>query len=327
MFGLVLALLFGLDGPLYDDPAADRLVRQAMQTTYDLQLDEARGFARTLESRFPDHPAGFTLYAETYWWEAMMDPTNQAVEDAYERAQKIAVQKGESALNAGKYPKLEVTAYLASSHGSRARFLVTQRGVSWGAMRAGMKAHGYAEKVFAMDKFYYDIYVGIGAYNYFAGSLPAVIKPFAWLLGARGDKDLGFEQLRTAIEKARYAQTEARIVYYTALLEDKQYAEAFRVIEKLKSDYKDNFVLYIWVTDWFRRQRKNREGADYFERVFQDQIQRSPLMAKYALFEKAQLQTAHSRKADARRTLERIQAIPGTERLLQKKLEAFRKTL
>ena len=52
---------------------------------------------------------------------------------------------------------------------------------------------------------------------------------------------------------------------------------------------RDNFVLYVWATDWFRQQSKNLEGADYFEKVYKKSMKRSPLMAKYALLEKAQL--------------------------------------
>jgi hypothetical protein len=319
--------LLAFEGPLYDNPAADQLIRRAMVATYNLELNDARAIARTLQTQHPNHPAGFTLAAETFWWEAQMDPGNKTIEDAYYRAQKLAVEKGESALKANNYPRIEIIAYLASTHGSHARFQVTQKGAYFSAMMAGRRAHRYAEEVFSADKSYYDIWVGIGAYNYFAGSLPAVIKPFAWMLGESGDKELGYQQLRTAIEMARYAKTEARIIYYTALLEDKQYAAAFDVLQKLQADYKKNFVLYTWATDWFRRQQKNLQGADYFEKVFAAQVQTSPLMAQYALFEKAQLLAAHARKAEAAQTLDRLKAIPGSDRLLDKKVEAFRKTL
>src|SRR5262249_20853109 len=161
--------------------------------------------------------------------------------------------KADGAVKAGKYYKPEVLAYLASAHGSYARFQVTQKGSYYRAMRAGMRAHKYAEQVYALDKNYYDIYVGLGAFNYFAGTLPSVIKPFAWLLGAHGDKQLGIEQLQTAMQQGRYARTEARIVYYTALLSHEEYVNAFPILEKLIVDYPDNFVLYTWATEWFRQ--------------------------------------------------------------------------
>ena len=325
MFGCLLTLLLAAGNALYEDPAADRLIRTASEATYHLRLDEARAAARELQQRYPDHPAGFLIAAETYWWEAQEDPHNQRIENAYYRAQELAQDKAEAAAKAGGYMKAEVLAYLASAHGSYARFEVTQKESFYHALRAGLRAHKYAEQVYALDKTYYDIYVGLGAFNYFAGTLPSVIKPFAWLFGAHGDKELGVQQLQTAMQKARYSRTEARIVYYTALLSNKEYASAFPILEKLIVDYQDNFVLYVWATEWFREQRKNLEGADYFERMYEKQLNRSAAMAKYALLEKANLQLAHNRRNDAMQTLQRIRGIPGSDPLLSMKLQALEK--
>lgn len=327
MFGFVLPLLLAAIGALYEDPVADGLIRKAMDATYRLDLEQARAAARSLQEMYPDHPAGFLITAETYWWQAQTDPENESIEKAYYRAQELAEQKAESAVKAGKYSKVEVLAYLASAHGSYARFQVTQKEAFFSAMRAGLRAHKYAEQVYLLDKNYYDIYVGIGAFNYFTGTLPGVIKPFAWLIGARGDKELGIQQLQVAMEKARYSRTEARIVYYTALLSNEQYGSAFPVLEKLIADHPDNFVLYAWATEWHREQRKNLEGAEYFERMYGNQIKRSPLMAKYALLEKATLQAAHGRTNDALQTVERIKRISGIDRLLSLKVEALEKEL
>jgi hypothetical protein len=205
---------------------------------------------------------------------------------------------------------------------------VTQKEAYFSALRSGLRAHKYAEEVYAMDKTYYDIYVGTGAFNYFSGSLPAVIKPFAWLIGAKGNRDLGIEQLKTAMTKARYSQTEAKIVYYTAMLSDQNWPEGFRVLEELRRDYPDNFVIYTWITDWYRQQKKNQAGADYFEGIYKSEIKRSPLLAKYSLLEKAQLLQAQKLRDPALQTLERIKSLPGEDdALLAKKLQALEKNI
>jgi len=327
MVSLILSVLLAANTPtfLYQDPATDQAIRRTMQATYNLDLATARKEAQALQAKYPDHPVGYTLMAETYWWEAQTDPGNKTIEDAYYRANEVAVDKAEKALNLKKYPEIEVTAYLASAHGSYARFQVTQKGAFFSAMRAGLRAHGYAERVYQKDPMYYDIWIGIGAFNYFTGSLPSVIKPFAWLIGARGDARLGLEQLRTAIDRARYGQTEARIVYYTALLEDKQYEAAFRVLEKLISDYPNNFALYVWATDWFLRQEKHAEGAVYFEKLHQNQGSRRT--APYALLEKAQLQAAGDRNAEARQTIARICSIAGGDAVLLRRAQALERKL
>jgi predicted Zn-dependent protease len=127
------------------------------------------------------------------------------------------------------------------------------------------------------------------------------------------------------MQKSRYSQAEARIVYYSALLSNKEYPAAFPVLEGLISAYPDNQVLYLWVTEWFREQRKNLEGAEYFEKVYETQLKRSPGMARYALVEKANLQLAHTRKAEALQTIQRIRAIPGADAQLYGKLQALEK--
>lgn len=312
MLGCFLTILIAAGSALYDDPFADRLIRSATDATYHLRLDEARAAARELQQRYPDHPAGYLIMAETYWWNAQADPGNSKIEEAYYKAEKMAERKAEAAGKSGKYYKPEILAYLASAHGSYARFQVTQKEAFFSAMRAGLRAHKYAEQVYALDNEYYDIYVGLGAFNYFSGTLPGVIKPFAWLLGAKGNKDLGVEQLETAMDKARYSRTEARIVYYTALLSNKEYSAAFTILERLMTDYSDNFVLYSWVTEWFRDQRRNLDGAEYFERVYSDQLSRSHTMAMHALLEQANLFIAENHKADALKTLDRVKQMPGS---------------
>jgi hypothetical protein len=327
MLGLVLAFLIlpGTAPALYDDPVADRLVRTVMEATYTLRLDDARAAAKELETRYPDHPAGFVLMAETYWWEAQEDPGNSRIESDYYRIQGLAQQKAESAVKNAKYYRPELLASLAAAHSSYSRFQVTQKEAYLSALRAGLRAHRYAEQAFILDMKYFDVYVGLGAFNYFAGTLPSMIKPFAWLFGAHGDKDLGIEQLRTAMEKAPHSRTEARIVYYSALLSNKEYSRAFPVLEQLMMDYPDNYIFYAWVTEWFREQRQNLEGAEYFERVYQSQVGRSPMMARQALLQKANLQLAHARKADALQTVQRIRSIPEADPLVSRKVQALEK--
>jgi hypothetical protein len=325
MLHVLLAALLLPTPALYEDSVADRLIRSAIEATYMLHLNEARTAAHELQRKYSDHPAGYLIEAETYWWEAQEDPGNKKIADDYYHAQRLARDKAEQAIQSGKYYKPELLAYLASAYGSYARFEVTQKGAYFAALRAGLRAHDFATQVFALDKNYYDIYVGLGAFNYFAGTLPAAIKPFAWLIGASGDKNVGIGQLQTAMEKARYSRTEGRIVYYSALLSNKEYAAAFPILEKLIADYPDNSVLYDWAEEWFREQNKNQEGEDYFERAHERDLNRSPVMAQYALLGKAGLQLAETRKTEAGQTLKRIRAVSHPDPLVSRKIEALEK--
>jgi len=331
MVRLCLALLLAgqAAGPsfIYQDPAADQAIRRAMHATYSLDLVEARKTARTLQKSLPDHPAGFLLDAETYWWEAQTDPTREDIEDEYFRVQDRTVDIAEKALKSKKYPVVEIKAYLASAWGSKARFRLTQDGVGWSTVRDGMHAHGYAEEVYKAAPDYTDILVGIGAYNYFTGKIPGILKPFALLFGARGNAPLGLQQIRTVIEKGRYAQTEARIVLFTALMKDEQYEKSLEVVKQLMADYPGNYTLYPWVTEWHRDQEKFVSGIEYFEKLAAQKQPSSVKLAQYALYEKAVLQSEQRRPADARATLARLKGLAPPDAALARTIRSFESKL
>jgi hypothetical protein len=312
---------------IYQDPAADQAIRHAMNATYNLELVEARKTARSLQRIFPDHPVGFLLDAETYWWEAQVDPTRKDIEEEFFRVQEKTVELGEKALKARKYPEVEIRAYLASAWGSKARFKLTQNGVGWGTVRDGMRAHGYAEDVYKAAPDYTDILVGIGAYNYFTGKVPKVLVPFMILFRAHGNATLGLQQIRTVIEKGRYAQTEARIVLFTALMKDGQYDKSFDVVKGLMADYPGNHALYSWVTEWHQDQEKYAAGIDFFEKLAAQKQPTSVKLAQYALYEKAVLQNLQGRPADSRATLARLKGLAVPEPALDRTIRSFESKL
>jgi hypothetical protein len=331
MRNLVLALLLAIPLPpssfIYENPAADQAIRRAMSATYNLDLIEARRAARSLQTSHPDHPVGFVLEAETYWWEAQIDPTRDDIEDQFFKIQEKAISIGEKALKDKKYPAVEIQGYLASAWGSKARFRLTQSGLGPRTVMDGRTAHNYADEVYRADPKYTDILVGIGAYNYFTGRIPAILKPFAFLLGASGDPVLGLQQLRTAAEKGRYARTEAKIVLFTALMKDGAYADSFKVLQGMMSEYPANHALYAWVTEWYLEQGKKTDGIAYFEKLQTDKLPSSIKLAQYALFQKAILQAENDRNAEALATLKRVRTLGTPEPALSRTVAAMEKAL
>jgi len=312
---------------MYKDPSVDQLIRAAMHANYDLKFDESRKLTNTLQEKFPDHPVGYLLAAECYWWQAQADPDNKEVEKAYYAEQRSAAEKGSEVLKHDKYARIEVLSYLASSYGSLARFQVTRKSAYLSALRAGMKALRYAREVYQMDQEYYDVYTGLGAYNYFTATLPTVIKPFAFLIGVRGQKELGFKQLRIAMGKSRYSQTEARIVYYSVLLEEKRYPDALRLLEGLMEQFPDNFVFYGWASSLFEMQQNFDAGIRYLASIAEHQDDRSPVMAKHALLKKASLEHTAGQDARAQETLRDIRSRQGSDRSIETELQVLeRKT-
>jgi tetratricopeptide (TPR) repeat protein len=312
---------------LYNNATADQLIRAAMAANYNLQFAESQRLTHELQQRYPDHPVGYLLEAEADWWQAQADPTNKEIEKAYYAAQKSAVEHGSQALKENKYARVELLSYLASSYGSLARFQVTRKSAYFSALRAGMKALRNAREVYAIDPDYYDVYTGLGAYNYFTATMPGPIKPFAFLIGVHGDKELGLQQLRQAMEKSRHSRTEAKIVYYSALLQENRYADAFRLLEDLMKEFPDNFIFYHWTRSLFEVQHQTDAGIRYLDALAGRQMDRAPTLSKHALLEEASLEHTAGRDNEAKQTLNRIQSIPGNDRLVQSQMTELEKKL
>ncbi len=87
------------------------------------------------------------------------------------------------------------------------------RNRSWfTAYFSGRKAINNLEKSMKLDPTYYDAYFGLGIYNYFAGTLPSVVKILATIVAIKGNVDKGIEELNIAREKAMFTSDSAKLL-------------------------------------------------------------------------------------------------------------------
>lgn len=251
---------------LYDDSRADALIRHGLKAAYNLEYSVANQDWDELIKLYPEHPAGFVYKAALVWWQALEDRQNKSLKAQYDILTKTAIEKGLAWIQKNPRDKMAL-AYLASAYGNAARFDVTITHSYLSALRNGKKGHKYIEMAHQLDKDFYDAYIGIGSYNYFTGALPAVIKPFAWLLGARGDKNEGLRQLLMAAEKGEYAQTEAKIVLLSVYITEKRWDDYQRQLESLVEEYPLNHVLYMWSANHYNGMRRWDAGIAEFTRI------------------------------------------------------------
>lgn len=234
----------------YEDPQADVIIRRGLQSSYNLEYSVANKDWDELIRLYPDHPAGYVYKAALVWWQAVQDRENKSLQNQFDSLTRTAIEKGSSWLQKKSRDKIAL-AYLASAYGNTSRFDVTVTHNYLSALRNGKKGHKYIEQAHAVDNNFYDTYIGLGSYNYFTGALPGVIKPFAWLLGARGDKNEGIRQLLLAKEKGEYAQTEAKIVLLSVYITEKRWADYEQMLDTLMKEYPLNHVFYMWSSNYF----------------------------------------------------------------------------
>lgn len=270
--GLILFFLFSANIPaqtkyfFYNDARADALIRRGLIHSYNLEYAAALKDWEELVRMYPDHPAGYVYRAALVWWEAVEDHDNKGLQDQFERLNQQAIEKAHAWLQSHPQDKLGL-AYLASAYGNKSRFDVTVTHSYLSALRNGKKAFKYIQMAHDLDKNFYDAYIGLGSYNYFTGALPGVIKPFAWLLGARGDKNEGINQLILAAQKGEYAQTEAKIILLSVYFNEKRWVDYERELEGLMASFPQNHVFYFWASNYYIGMKHWDRGIEEFRKM------------------------------------------------------------
>jgi len=179
---------------------------------YNLDFDKANQNIQQVFAKYPDHPFGHFGNAMVAWARyeyefELSDPVQQ------KKFEKILEESIDGIKRWMKQHPKDPNAYmgLGALYGLRAMFSMRTR--SWvTAYFSGRKAISNLEKSMELDPTYYDANFGLGIYNYFAGTLPSVIKILARIVAIKGDVAKGVEQLNIAREKATYTSDSAKLI-------------------------------------------------------------------------------------------------------------------
>ena len=240
-------------------PEVDRLLRNGLNKMYSYDLREADESFDELVRRFPDHPIGYMHKAEVVWWHALRDNKNEKLETAFEQYTDRAINKGHSLLK--KNPNdFYALLYVAAAYANRTRYNVYVNKSYYRAMRAGIKGYDFVRPAQALRPNYVDCLIGTGAYKYFAGSIPTLVKLFAWMFTQGGDKGKGIQQLELAAQKGEYGQIAAKMVLLGVYYNEKRFDDYQRLTSGLIEQFPTNPVFVMWLADFCIRQRRLDEG-------------------------------------------------------------------
>ena len=247
-------------------PQVEQWVRNGQKAMYSYDFDRAHQEFDELIRHFPNHPIGYMYQAEVFWWLALSDKTNQSLENSFNQYTEKAIATGEALLR--KDPKdFYALLFLAGTYGNKVRFLISINKRYVGALSPGKKGNNYCMQGLALRPDYVDFLIGAGAFDYFAGALPAVIKPFAWLLGARGDKEKGLRELQTVAQRGEFGQTEAKTVLLGVYYNEEKFEEYRILTSELIDLYPANPVFYMWLANYYISRSQLDDGIRYFSNL------------------------------------------------------------
>jgi len=188
-----------------------QLSKKGIDAIYAVDIPEAvKNFSAALE-KYPEHPYPHFGMAMTKWatLEYLEDESDPNLEKEYGAMTDEAIEVGQRWIK--KHPG-DANAYLClgGMYGLRARLAVLQH--RWiKAYFDGRKALAYTRQSLKIDPELYDAYLGLGMYEYYAGTLRGVIKVLAKLLMS-GDAKKGIAMLEVCKEKGYFNALAAKLL-------------------------------------------------------------------------------------------------------------------
>ena len=185
---------------------------EGINGVYSLDYPTAQQNIQKVFEAAPDHPFAHFGNAMIAWsrYEYEFETSDDKQRKVFEKILDDSIDGIQRWLK--KNPK-DPNGYmgLGALYGLRAMFSMRNR--SWvTSYFSGRKAIKNLERSLALDPTYYDAYFGLGIYQYFAGTLPSVIKILAKIVAIKGDPVEGVKQLNLAREKATFTSDSAKLI-------------------------------------------------------------------------------------------------------------------
>ncbi len=278
---LCLSTLFAFGNPMPAD--LDSLLMQGKNQIYDLKMTEAAESFQEIENRYPDHPHGYVnsalLNIIFYSFNKADDSLATLLDQQISRANDVS----EDYLDENE--KLaEAHFYRGVASGLRGMVHVMDRSYVKGYF-SGRTAKNSLEKAVEIDSSYYDAYIGLGIVHYYADLLPGILKFFAGVLGFKGNRKLGIEEVQLTASRGHSLRTEAQFMYNMIryFLEGER-RSSISAVKKMYKKYPGNHALGLFLAYHDRRNGRIEKCIEYCEAIDDIDPSLAPLINNLKLY-------------------------------------------
>ena len=217
-FALLLAafLAAGIVMPVQAEIKLPEDIMQSVTTgingVYSLDFETAHNSIQHVFSLYPNHPFGHFGNAMIAWarYEYEFETSDDKQRKVFEKTLDDSISGIKIWL---KDNPQDPNAFMGigALYGLRAMFAMRNR--NWiTSYFSGRKAIKNLEKALELDPTYYDAFFGLGIYQYYAGTLPSVIKVLAKIVAIKGNPHKGVAYLNLAREKATFTDNSAKLI-------------------------------------------------------------------------------------------------------------------
>lgn len=246
-------LLFTLLLPLIGNSPIDinGYDHQIVYWSFDHQFEKANNLVDEKIEENPNIPKYYFLKIVTLSLQHLADSDNYGFEERYEfrkQKNKELIEYTERALD--KFDDLEMTPdnkfYLANMHGYLGR-MYSFEGSYMAAFSNAKKGKDALEELVEEHPEFYDAYLLLGMFEYYADRLSGVTKFITSILGFSGDRSTGLQYLKIAQQKGELTKPFAEFILgETYTFQESNNFDAVRYFETLIRRYKNNSSFYDW---------------------------------------------------------------------------------
>ena len=242
IIAVLLLAVFSVNAAGAEPPTLHELGLKGISLAHDMQFKEADKVFDEMIRIEPENAFGYLLKISSLRLIAEIKGVGGEQDDVYKDLTLKTIRVAEDMLKKNE-DDVDAIFYLGCAYGTLGIYYTNT--ASW--LRAywnGRKGKNYLLEVVEKDPDYYDAYIGLGMYHYFADVLPEIIKPLSFLLGIEGNREKAIEELTLASSKSIYSKGSAK--YFLAksvYLKEGNYEAAFPLYQQLLADCPNNHFL------------------------------------------------------------------------------------
>ena len=232
---------------------------------YSFDLQGGIEAAKRLQQERPNHPLGYLLEAEAWWWriwctsadfkygmsDARRRPKGEADRHYFELAAR-ALSLAEAQTKQSESAEMQFYAGMAEASSAR---LYALRAENRNAARSGVRGREHLLRAKALDADLADANLGLGLYNYYVDTLSGIARVLRFFMGIPGgSKQEGVRLLEQAIADGTLTPSVAR--FYLAMnlhRYDQRYERALTLISPLAEKYPSNPLFQLARGDLFAK--------------------------------------------------------------------------
>lgn len=256
--------------------------RRGLDALMDGEPDTAIQIFRAVQQGDPDSPLGDLLVADAEWWKIyyasgnLIDPDvfdvvntqTTPYDSQFDDLVESVIRKARARI-AAHQEVARNELYLGMAYGLQAR-LAGLRGEDLPAARAGKKMRATLLDAISQEPNLNDAYLGVGIYNYFVDTLPAIVKVIRWFIGLPGgSREEGLRQIERTATRGDLARGEAK--FYLAKDFSRpyegRYQKSLELFQQLAREYPHSGLWKILVGSLEIRLGHVAEGEAHYREV------------------------------------------------------------